>query len=137
MPVQAFTSSRTTRPDDVALLNQVRAAVGNDAELGVSYQDFTHYVVNKSTAWQPAEITAVQTAIDTTPELTPQLAAQRAVDAYTPLDLAALRLMLDEFNVLRTELNTIRAAMSPPLTPALPMRTETQLRNALRNKAGL
>jgi len=137
VPLQAFTSSRTTRPDDVTLLNQVRTAVGNDPGLGVSYQDFTHYVVNKNTAWQPAEITAVQNAIDTTPELTAQVAAQRAVDAYTSLDLATLRVLLDEVNVLRTELNTLRAAVSPPLTPALPQRTETQLRNAVRTKAGL
>ena len=73
---------------------------------------------------------AAQTAAD-------QQNAQAAVDAYTSADLAMLRVMLDEINVLRTELNTLRAAVSPPLTPALPLRTENQVRNALRNKAGL
>jgi hypothetical protein len=133
-----FTTQRGTLPDDVALLNAVRVALGNDPTLGLSYSaaDPTHFVVTKTTDWLAAELIAVQDAIDGAAASTPQLAAQRAVDAYGPLEMATLRVMLDEFNNMRNELNTILAAMSPPLTPALPLRTENQLRNALRNKAG-
>lgn len=66
-----------------------------------------------------------------------QKLAQATVDNFGPVELAVLRVLLDEVNVLRTELNTLRAAVIPPLTPALPLRTETQFRNAVRVKAGL
>lgn len=131
---QAFSTARTTEPDPASLLASLRAL---DATAGVQHTSGPQYVIKKATAWTAPQIAAAQTVIDTAPAATPQLAFQAAVDAFTPLDLAVMRVLLDEVNVLRTELNTLRAAVSPPLTPALPMRTEAQVRNAVRVKAGL
>jgi hypothetical protein len=138
---QSFTSARTTPPDPIALVAAVRAAIGDAAALvidqsaGLFATSGRWVFVEKATAWSGADLTAAQTAIDTAPALTAQRQAQNAIDAYTSADLAMLRLMLDEINVLRTELNTLRAAAG--ITPALAMRTESQVRNALRTKAGL
>jgi len=131
---QTFTSARSTEPDPASLLAALRAL---DPTAGVQHATGPAYVIKKATAWTGPQITAAQNAIDSAPAATPQLAAQAAIDAYSSADLSMLRVMLDEINVLRTELNTLRAAVSPPLTPALAMRTETQVRNALRSKAGL
>jgi hypothetical protein len=133
MPDQLFTTVRATEPDQVALVQAVRTL---DATASVWWDNEARYRITKATAWTAPQIAAAQNAIDTAPAITPSIRAQNAVDAYGPLDLAVMRVMLDEINVLRTELNTLRAVVSPPLTPALPMRTETQVRNAVRTKAG-
>lgn len=93
--------------------------------------------VDKPTAWTGQQISDVQAAVTTAVAATPQLLREWAVDAYDPLELAVLRVLLDEVNVLRTELNVLRSKVAPPLTPPLPMRTEAQVRAAVRTKAGL
>lgn len=105
--------------------------------LGFAVPTDYHLVAGKkATVWTPGQITAVQNAIDTGAAVTPRSLAQAEIDT-APIALWALALMLlDEINVLRTELNTVRAAVSPPLTPPLAPRNEQQAKNAWRTKAG-
>lgn len=132
---QTFTAVRSTEADPEILKTQLRVL---DPTAGVQHTMGTQtYVLKKATAWQAGHITAAQNALNTAPAMTPQTMAQAEVDK-APIALWALALMLlDEVNVLRGELNTIRAAMSPPLTPPLPDRTEQQAKSAWRAKAGL
>lgn len=130
-----FSTARATPPDLIALAAAVRTGT-NDATAVLSKVG-SAWRAKKAAAWSAGDLTAVQNALDTTAELTPQLAAQREVDALSASALLAIFLaILDEVNVIRTELNTIRAKLAPPLTPALPMRTEAQFRAAARAKAG-
>jgi hypothetical protein len=129
------TFTTTQRPDEVVLVPAVKSAVGDAAAVFVTQGDGI-WRGQKATAWTPTQITDVQTLLDTTPAATPQLEAQRTVDRW-PIEYRALALaLIDEINVIRTELNTLRAAVSPPLTPPLPARTPAQAIAAIRNKAG-
>ena len=123
---QAFT--RATVPDLVALRAALPALIG--ATFTVVYpvldQDgIVRLFLDKPTAWQPSEITAVQAACDATAILTPQLAAQRDVDSW-PIELKALALALID------QLNVIRAALPVPLGAITP----AQAIAAVRAKAG-
>lgn len=62
--------------------------------------------------------------------------AQSQIDALTIKDKSVFLTLLDEMNVLRTELNVLRAVVVPPLTPPLQPRTQAQAINAARQKAG-
>jgi hypothetical protein len=130
-----LTSPRSTAPDPVALGAAVRSATGDATAVLAANLDGT-YKGKKAQPWSAADVTAAQNALDTAPALTPQRAAQNEIDAW-PITMKAFALaLIDEINVLRTEINTLRAAVSPPLTPPLPARTPTQAMNAIRNKAG-
>jgi len=130
---QDFTSARTTDPDPVVLLTALRAI---DASIGYLKLSPQAYRLKKATPWAAGDISAAQNAIDTTAAITPQRQAQNEIDAW-PISLKALVLaLIDEINVLRTEINTLRAAVSPPLTPPLAARTPGQALTAIRNKAG-
>jgi hypothetical protein len=131
---QSFVVARLTQPDPTSLLAQLRAL---DASAGVQHVPGTaDYVIKKATAWTTPQINAVQTILETAPTSTPQLTAQAEIDVVGIATLALAWMLLDEVNVLRTEINTLRAAVSPPLTPALPQRTVAQARTAWRTKAG-
>lgn len=129
-----FIAARTTEPDLATLLANLRAL---DASAGIQHDPGTQtYVVKKSAPWTAPQINAAQSVLNTAPAMTPQTLAHAQVD-NAPMALWALALMLlDEVNVLRTELNTIRAAMSPPLTPPLALRNEQQAKNAWHAKVG-
>lgn len=133
---QQFTTTRTTEPDLPTLAAQLRAldaTAGIQQLPGISPQT---YIIKKATAWTTPQRTAAQNAIDTAPASSPQLTAQNDVDQWTLSQQAFSLVVLDEFNALRTEINTLRAAVSPPLTPPIPPRTGPQMRTATRNKAG-
>jgi hypothetical protein len=126
MVPQLFSTLRGTPPDDVALLSAVKAALGNDPTLGLSYTaDPTRFVVTKATAWLAAELTAVQAAIEGAPALTPQVVAQRAIDAMLIYDKARDLALIDQLNVIRAAL----PAPKPDITIA-------QALAAIRAKAG-
>lgn len=135
MPPSYRTFTRALPPaDGGALLASLRAL---DATAGFTpSSDGTTITIKKNTVWTPGQITAAQNAIDTAPAATPQGAAQTEID-NVPIPTRSLMLMLlDEINVLRAELNTLRSKVSPPLTPPLPDRTEQQAKTAWRAKAG-
>jgi hypothetical protein len=130
-----FTTTRATEPDPITLAAAIRNAT-TDATAVLSRLVDGTWRGKKTNAWTPSDISAVQNALDTAPALTPQRAAQTEIDNW-PITMKAFALaVLDEVNVLRTEINTLRAAVSPPLTPPLPARTPAQLLAAIRNKAG-
>lgn len=114
-------------PDLGALTAPVRTVVGDpfylSAELKIG--GVVTIVVEKPTAWQANEITAVQNAVNASADATPQTEAQNFIDQM-PLWAEALALALvDEINRLRTQ----PATVFPAVTPA-------QALNAIRAKAG-
>lgn len=118
-----LTSARTTVPDAVALVANVKAATDATATL-IRLPDGS-YRGKKATDWTPADIAAAQSAIDTTPALTAQLEAQRLIDAMPLWEKAAFLLILDRFNL-------VGARLSPPVANVTP----AQFLQAIRDKAG-
>jgi hypothetical protein len=131
-----LTAARTSQPDTVALTAQLRAIDPTIGYSPSSTPDGLSYRLKKSSTWTPAQITNAQTVLDTVQAATPQRAAQTEIDNVPIATRSLMLMLLDEINVLRTEINTLRAAVSPPLTPPIPQRNETQAKNAWRNKAG-
>lgn len=120
--------------DEASLLTSLR---GLDATAGIFVTpDGTTVTVKKNSAWTGPQITQAQNAIDTAPAATPQRSAQTEIDNVPIATRSLMLMLLDEINVLRAELNTLRAKVSPPLTPPLPDRTEQQAKTAWRAKAG-
>jgi hypothetical protein len=118
-----LTSTRTTRPDNIAMTAAVRTAVGDPTAVLLSFDGVTA-TGKKATAWTAAQIDAAQAIFDTADELSPQVVAQREIDRF-PIEFRALVLtLIDEVNILRTH-----AAIG--LAP----RTPTQAITAIRNKA--
>lgn len=131
---RTFSSPRTTVPDTAALLTSLRTALG-DATAGIALTA-DGVLVKKATAWLAGDITAAQNAIDSATAMTPQRVAQNAIDGWPIVERALVLALIDEINVLRTEINTLRAAVTPPLTPPLTQRTPAQAIAAVRAKAG-
>jgi hypothetical protein len=120
---QAFTAVRTTEPDPASLLSQLRAL---DPTAGVQHEPGTlAFIIKKATAWTAPQITAAQTALNTAPATTSQLAAQAEVDRLSIREKAIILTLIDQ-------LNTIRAALVPPLGAITP----AQAVAAIRAKAG-
>lgn len=122
---QAFTSTRTTRPDALGLLAALRTAVA--PEVGITTVDDSqqHYTLKKSTPWLAADITAAQSTLDTFAAATPELLAQHDVDALPIATKAIVLALIDQLNV-------IRAALPAPLGAITP----AQALAAVRTKAG-
>jgi len=112
MPLHTFASSRTTFPDPVALLAQVRAI---DATAGVApVLNLAAITVKKNTDWTPADIATVQAAIDSAPALTAQRQAQNEIDNWPISQKALVLSLIDALNTLRTN----PALNLPAITPA-------------------
>lgn len=119
--VRAFTSSRTTEPDEATLLANLRAL---DASASVRHVELSGtWDFNKSTPWLAGQITAAQNVLDTCPFVTGQSLAQAEIDRW-PIALRALVLtLIDQLNVLRA-------------FHSLPAVTPAQALAAVRTKAG-
>jgi hypothetical protein len=123
---QAFTRGGNA-PDVGALANPIRAAIGDPFYVGVQLSSggIVTVYVDKPTAWQATEITAVQTAVTAAADATPQTDAQNFIDQM-PIWAQALALALvDEINRLRTQPTTVFSTVSA-----------AQALNAIRAKAG-
>jgi hypothetical protein len=119
-----LTTTRSTRPDPVALLAAIKAQTGDATAVLITHDGRTA-LGKKATPWTPEQVADAQTLLDTTAPLTPQLSAQQAVDRF-PIEYRALVLALvDAINTLRTH----PAIGLPAITPA-------QAINAIRAKAG-
>ena len=71
MPDQIILTTRTTEPDQAAIVATLRANV--DPDIRVWWANESRYRLTKATAWTAPQVAAAQTAIDTAPELTPTL----------------------------------------------------------------
>lgn len=121
---QAFTSSRTTWPDEPQLLASLRSTV--DATIGFSIDRTTRQIaVKKNSAWTQPQITSAQNVIDTAPAVTPQTVAQAEIDAWPIAQRALVLALIDQLNVIRSK-----------LSPPLPDITPAQALAAVRAKAG-
>lgn len=126
MASMVITTTRTTTPDAAALLTALRAALANDATVGVvAVTDPMIYRVKRSgdVEFDASETTAATTAIEAAPSLTPQRDAQNQIDQL-PIAWKAIALtLLDQLNVLRA-----RAGLAEV--------TVQQALSAIRTKAG-
>ena len=122
MPYQNFTVARTTIPDPIALMAQLRAF---DSTIGTNPPYKGKVSVKKNSNWTAPQITTVQNILETAPELTPQRAAQNEIDSWPIATRALVLAMVDQINVLRAGMN-----------PALPPITPAQAFAAIRTKAG-
>jgi hypothetical protein len=122
---QTFTRTGNA-PDLGALSTPVRTAIGDPFYLAaqLSLGGTVTIVVDKPTAWQAGEITAVQTAVNAAADRTAQTDAQNQIDQMPIFEKAILLTLLDEINVIRTT-----AALG------LAARTPGQAITAVRNKA--
>lgn len=108
---QSFTSPRTTVPDATSLLNGLLAL---DPTASVLFAPQPPWVIGKSTAWTPGDITAAQSVLDTCASVTPELTAQSIIDNWA-IDMKAFALaLIDQLNIIRAALPT----PLPPITPA-------------------
>lgn len=115
-------TTRTTRPDPVAMLTAIRAVTGDPTATLITLDGTTGHA-KKTTDWTPAQIASAQNILDTAAPLTPRLAAQRDVDNITLMLKALVLALVDEINILRTHASI-----------ALPARTPQQAITAIRNK---
>lgn len=107
-------------PDTRSLFNTLKAL---DASAGLDHtRGTTRYTIKKNTAWTAPQINAATNAITNAPNASPQLSAQAEVDDYPIVMRALVLTLIDEINILRTQL-------------ALPPRTPAQAIVAIRNKA--
>jgi hypothetical protein len=119
-----FTTNRATKPNSLALVAAVRAAV--DASVGISVDlQGVNYRAKKETLWTAPQIAAAQTALDTCAADTPQLTAQQAIDAMSIFEKAIILTILDQLNLIRSKLPTPLGAI-----------TVAQMIQAVRDKAG-
>lgn len=101
------------------LLLDVRAAVSSD--VGLYQKENFHIRLKKTTTWTPAQITAVTTLVQAAEPRSVSVDGKRAVDRYPPEIRALALVMLDEVNLIRTQLG-------------LPVRTPAQLVAAIKTK---
>lgn len=123
MALQVFTRA-TTFPDLANLYPAVIAVIGNQFLLFCDSKDdgTKPVLIDKSTPWQAAEITAVQTAVTNAPASPALLFSS---DSF-PLPLKAIVLaLIDQLNVIRANLPTPLGAITP-----------VQALAAIRTKAG-
>lgn len=118
-----LTSTRTTRPDNVAMTASVRTAVSDPVAVLISFDGVTA-VGKKATDWTVPQIASAQSIFDTTAELTSQVAARQEIDRWPIMFRALVLALVDEINILRTH-----AAIG------LAARTNNQAITAIRNKA--
>lgn len=134
MPAYAlFTTARVLDQD--AVLAAIKVALTDPAAV-LLWAGGNQWRGKKPTDWSDADLAAAQAVLDTVAASTPQLVAQHEIDRIPIATKALALILLDEINVLRTEVNTLRAAATPPITPPLPLRTVNQLITGWRNKAG-
>jgi hypothetical protein len=120
---QIFTAARATAPHWPSVLTTLRqtdASIGG----GPTIDPFTA-TFDKDTAWTAQQISQTQTVITNAPADTPEIEAQFSVDGMPIATKALLLTLLDQ-------INTIRAALSPPLGAITP----AQALAAVRAKAG-
>lgn len=115
-----FSTARTTTPDRVAMVANLKAALADPSAVLALVGD--EWRGKKNTAWTAEQIATAQTVLDTAPEFTTLVEAQRTIDSY-PIHLRALVLtLIDELNTLRD-------------LHGLAPRTPQQAITAIRNKA--
>lgn len=120
MPYLELTAVRTTIPDIGTIARNVKSTIGNDCS--AYSEDGIHFKFKKNTNFTAADITNLQSIINTAPSTNPQLTAQNIIDNMPIFEKAILLTLLDEINILRTNLG---------LAP----RTVQQAITAVRNKA--
>ncbi len=92
------------------LILDVQAAVS--ADVGLYQKENFHIRLKKNTTWTPAQISTVTALVQSAEPRSPRVDGKRAVDRY-PTEIRALALvMLDEVNLIRTQLSL------SPRTPA-------------------
>lgn len=113
-------------PDLGALAAPIRTAIGDPFYLMAQFAlgGVVTIVVDKPTAWQASEITAVQSAVNAAADATPQTDAQNQIDAFPIKDRAVISALIKEINILRAA-----------VVPALPARTLAQALTAVKNEA--
>jgi hypothetical protein len=139
-----LTTLRTTRPNPLALLTALRAAV--DATVGAT-EAVGGWRMKKATLWTAPQIAAAQNALDTCAADTLQLQAQQKIDSMDIFDKAIILALIDELNLLRAWVVAFKAATAAATSLAnlqtrvaalsdLPDRTVPQAIAAVRTKAG-
>jgi hypothetical protein len=121
-----LTTLRTTRPNPLALLTALRAAV--DATVGAT-EAVGGWRMKKATLWTAPQIAAAQNALDTCAADTLQLQAQQAIDAMNIFEKAIVLVTLDQFNLVRSKLRGLGVTGIPDITIV-------QMIQAIRDKAG-
>ncbi len=118
---QDFTSARTTTPDLPSLIDLLKSSVHPSAT--AAFIGLTTYRIKKSTVFTPQEIISCQAIIDTAPATSHQLTAQSIINNMPIFEKALLLTLLDQINVLRTQLGLVTITVQQAIT-------------AVRNKAG-
>lgn len=111
---QTFTRAGNA-PDLGALSTPIRTAIGDPFYLAtqLSLGGTVTIVVDKPTAWQASEITAVQAAVNAASNQTPQTDAQNAIDNLSIFEKSRDLWLLDQINICRAGLPTPLAAITP------------------------
>ena len=105
---QAFIAVRATEPDPTTLLANLRSL---DATAGIQHAIGTQdYKLKKGTVWTQNQINAAQNVLNTAPASSPQLTAKAEIRNWSISQKAFVLALVKQ-------LNTIRAALQPPLPP--------------------
>jgi len=101
-------------PDLPSLVVAVRAVIGDPFTIGEQNDGGQLTVhVAKPTAWQPSEISGVQSAVNGAVDSTPQADAQNFIDNLPLFQKAILLTLLDQINQLRQNPTTVFPAVTP------------------------
>lgn len=110
---QTFTRAGQS-PDLAALDTAIRVAIGDPFYRDIqTVSGVLSVSVQKSTAWNGPQTSAVQAAVDAAAPATPQTDAQNAIDAMPIIEKAIILALIDQLNVIRAALPAPLGAITP------------------------